>query len=360
MMRKWNLQYVFIIIILTVCLGCYAKPVATFGWHQNSWINNVFSPAGIETESLSAWEAPDAWSKYSMVVITQDSSIPVLNASDNDAAYNYLKNGGVVILTGAAPNYLGSGPKGILDISSIEKWFGAEYYAYGRKTPFIAVDIEHPLVSHLEVRKEYDWSGIEPGLRIANLTSGKLLVGSEQGAAIFYNKVGKGQCIYLVGNPLDIDNPKYEEYYATVVSSVIKLLKKDTTEDPIIQTGISENKIKGDPNLPIDSPTNLIAEADLPRLIKLKWEAPGGGASAKRAYMYRVIRSVVPHFPANFTQEFLVKPALTPSPANETFEWADADVDQGIVYYYKVVAYDEKFHESKPSSVAEVFLPSIP
>src|SRR5690606_14708907 len=105
-MKKFNLFHSFLTLLL-ICFSCYAKPVATYGWYQNAWINNVFTPAGIEVESLSAWVPPDSWDNYSMVVITQDSAIPKLEEAENKKVYSYLERGGILVLTGAVPGYLG-------------------------------------------------------------------------------------------------------------------------------------------------------------------------------------------------------------------------------------------------------------
>ncbi len=350
--------FLFLAITFTVNLSCSAKQVAIFGWYTNSWINNVFAPAGIDTIASNILEQPAEWGKYPMVVITQGSGYPKFDEKANNDVYSYIEKGGILILTGAASGQMGTGPKSILDISPKEKWFGAELYAYGTKTPFVVVNNEHPLVSHLEVGREYNWEGLEPGLRVGRLTSGKLLVGSEKGAAIFFNKVGKGQCIYLIGNPQGIDDAEYNEDYAQVVSKVAKLISDDAITSN--ETETKKIEITGDPNLPIDSPTNLEAEAELARVITLKWITPGGGKSARRAYMYKVIRSVAKDFPEELSQEFQVRPVAVPSPAADEFEWLDSDIEPGLVYYYQVIAYDEFLNESSPSNVAIVVAPILP
>lgn len=177
------------------------KPILVCGWMKNAWVNEILRPLGIPYEiANTSWVDPNEWSKYSAVIFTLDSALHKLSDEECNQVKDYVESGGNLVFGYMAPGYLGKGPGGILDISSLSEVLGAKIYGYKAGGNFNLLDREHPLTDHLK-EEVLNWPDYEAEVRLRDITTGKVLIGEPDKAALLVNKLGKGTVYYIFDDP---------------------------------------------------------------------------------------------------------------------------------------------------------------
>ena len=202
MFKKMTLLFTcFILLSVSTCLA-EEKPILVCGWMGKAWVNEILRPLDIPYETAkSSWVEPDEWSSYSAIIFTLDSKLHKLSAEECQKVSEFVNNGGNLVFGYMAPGYLGSGAGGTLDISSLSELLGAKTYGYQAGGEFRLLDSGHPLTEHLKADQVVNWPDFGGKIRFRGITTGQLLVGEPDKAALLVNKFGKGTVYYIFDDP---------------------------------------------------------------------------------------------------------------------------------------------------------------
>lgn len=236
----WGLSFLLIASSLMA-----QSDIGICGWRAKQWQQFLEKECAIKSDILKqeTGRIPvEEFNKYKFVILSQDRPKP-LTENDNKIIKEYLKNGGNLLVTTITIGGLVPYDK-IRKFSEWADWIGATTYFYG-EIPVKIYSSENPLVSHF-TKQEYDWFKSPPGL--TDITTGKIIIGSEKIGKVFINQYGKGVFVYL--SPIVMsyykegwqEDPESSSLLLMVKKIIFSILKNDPPIEEVLKKSKSRNE----------------------------------------------------------------------------------------------------------------------
>lgn len=172
--------------------------------------------------NAESWLEPEEFSNYRAVIVSTVGRGPDFrpwNEEDVFKIYQWVEEGGTLIVTGGAPYTLAGANR---NLSLLEPLLGGQRYL----TPDMEGEIlvpDHPLTRRLEG----DWGWYGEARALGEITSAIPLVGRETAGVVTINPIGEGRVIYIGAQLGNVADPEARWALATVFRAALEMAGLD-------------------------------------------------------------------------------------------------------------------------------------